>query len=237
MSFPVQTFPNFAALRDYQNNEWIPNGVQHIDGEIGNNVVNGLLTFITQSPLNYARAAIFSSGGAINTSVPVVLFTTTTPTSLIWGDNIYNEYVFMNMTAAVIPIIGGLVYYDMNGTPHTSIPANTAVNIMKATNDLWVQVGAFGAGGGGGGGGYTAAAPATYVVGTTVGAPTAGSSTWSLAAFANRYVVLVIARSIFVDQSNAGDGGPWMQKSLSSSTLTINNYTFQTGDILSYILL
>lgn len=236
MAGPNTTFPNFNSLETYFNNEWIPNGVQHIDGQIGNNGVNGLLTFIRQSPLNYAKAAIFSSGGAINTSIPVVLFMTTTPSSLIWGDNIYNEYVFMNMTSAAIPVIGGFVYYDMDGAPHTSIPANTAVNIMKAANDLWVQVGAFGAGGGGGSG-YTPAAPATYVVGTTAGAPTAGSSTWTNAAFANRYVQLVIARSIFVDQSNAGDGGPWTQKTLSASTLVINNYTFQTGDILSYILL
>ena len=46
-----QTFPNFADLLAYINSEWITNGNQEITGVIGNNVVNGLLTFITQSPL------------------------------------------------------------------------------------------------------------------------------------------------------------------------------------------
>jgi hypothetical protein len=237
MAFPVLTFPNFAALETYINTEWIPNGNQDITGEIGNNVENGLLTFIKQSSLNWAKASVVSGGGAVSPTAPVNIYTTTTPSSLTWTDNIYHEYIFINMTAAAIPITSPLVYYDMNGTPHSTIPANTSVNIVKATNDLWVATSIISGSGGGGGGGTSQKAPNTYKVGTTPGAPTAGANFWTNAAFANSYVVITLNRSVTFDLIDVGEGAPYVSKTLSSTTVDINNYTWNTGDILTYILI
>lgn len=234
MPFPVLTFPNFNALQTYINTDWIPNGNQDITGEIGNNVENGLLTFIRQSPLNYAKAAIVSGGGVIVVAAPVTVFMTITPTSISWGDNIYNEFIFANMTSNDIPLTGSFVYYDLSGNPQTSIPANTSVDIFKAVNDLWVGVAISGTSTG-----RAQKQPQTYIVGTTPDAPTAGQTTWTLPAFENSWVVLVIARSVIVDMTDAGDGGPYITKSLGSDTLTIFNWGtgWNTGDILSYILI
>ena len=232
MPYPTQTFPNFAALMAYINQYIITNGLGLIEGVEHNNVENGLLTFIEQSPLNWATAEIVSSGGNVVAPAPVTVFLTTTPTGLTWNDNIYNEYVFINMTSNNIPLSNSMVYYNTSGQAVNYIPANSSVDIFKASNDLWVQ-------------GYVSGTstgtaqkqPMTYVVGSTPNAPTAGTNTWQLPTFANSWVILVIARSIFVDMTNAGDGGPYITKALASDTLTINNYTFQTGDILSYILI
>lgn len=79
--------------------------------------------------------------------------------------------------------------------------------------------------------------PMTYVVGTTPGAPTAGTSIWNLAAFGDSWVVLIIGRSTFVDMSNVGDGSAYITKTFGAASFTINNYVWQTGDILSYILI
>jgi len=89
--------------------------------------------------------------------------------------------------------------------------------------------------GGGGGGGSEQKAPATFIVGTTINAPTVGSSTWTLPAFEDSYVVLVIGQPLPV--SNPGDGSWYTTKSLSSDTLQLNNKLFETGDILTYVLI
>lgn len=139
MPYPVQTFPDFASLLAYMNNEWVTNGNGDIDAVIGNNVVNGLLTFIEQSPLNYQAALVTAAGGAITASRPITVFITTTPTSLQWGNNIYNQFVFINTTNAPIPLGGGQKYYDINLTAQSSIPAKTVLSIVKATNGLWIS--------------------------------------------------------------------------------------------------
>lgn len=233
MPLPTQTFPDFASLMAYINNYIIPNGLGLIIGEEHNNVENGLLTFISKSPLNWAKADVSSSGGAVAVSAPVTVFITNTPSSITWGDNIYNEFVFINMTGGIINFGNSLVYYNLNGDPIDSMPANSVLNIVKASNNLWVER----SGGSSGGGGSTQKQPNTYVVGTTAGAPTAGTNTWTLSSFGNSWVVLILGRSIFVDMTDAGDGGLYITKPLASQTLTINNYMWNTGDILSYILI
>lgn len=72
----------------------------------------------------------------------------------------------------------------------------------------------------------------SFLVGTTTGAPTNGASTWTSAIFANVYPVLVI-NGIIAHMSDMGDGSPYISKaSAASTTVTINNYVFQTGDII-----
>jgi hypothetical protein len=234
MPLPDVTFPNFPALLAYINANIKPNGNEEIIGQIHNNVENGLLTFIEQSPLNWQKADVVNSAAAYIAQRPVVVFDGTAPVSLTWTDNIYNEYVFVNMTASAIPLLGLLVYYDTQSNPISSIPANSAVNIFKASNDLWVGF----TYGGGGGGGSTQKPPLSYVVGVTAGAPTAGTTTWQVSNFANSYVALFVG-NILVDMSDAGDGSPYITKTLSSDTLTINNYGtgWNNGDKLSYILI
>lgn len=77
--------------------------------------------------------------------------------------------------------------------------------------------------------------PLSFLVGSTAGAPTAGTDTWTLPAFENRYVVLFLGGQI-VNQSDMGDGAPYITKTLADNFLTINNYVWQDGDILLYEL-
>ena len=203
MSYPTETFPNFAALLTYINNTIITNGAEEISGADMNNVVNGLLTFIQQSPLNYQRAQLISTGGIVITSRPVSVVMTLTPTSLAWVDNIYNQQVIINTTNGVIQLANGFSYYDNTLTNQTSIPANTALTIVKAANNSWIQSNIGGSGGG------NSKPPISGVVGGT-GLPQAGETTYTDSRIANLgasndgFVSFTLAGSIYVNQgSNA----------------------------------
>lgn len=137
MPLPSQTFPNFSALATYINSLWVPNGVEEITGEIGNNVVNGLLTFIQQSPLNWQLTDVIANTGNVTIQRPVNVFTAT-PLSISFGDNIYNEYVFINTTPNPISI-SGLTYRDINLSPQNIIAAKQTLVIFKSKNGLWIQ--------------------------------------------------------------------------------------------------
>ena len=139
MPYPSQTFNTFDDLLAYINALWITNGNQEITGLIGNNVVNGLLTFIRESPLNYQRAKVSSTAILYAATQPVNIFTVTPPISVSFGDNIYNEYTFVNATGHDIPLLAGMSYYDVNLNQITYIPSNQIVNISKAQNGLWIQ--------------------------------------------------------------------------------------------------
>ncbi len=140
MPFPTQSFPDFISLMNYIDTYIIPNGIELIDGEEMNNVTNGLLAFIEQSPLNYQKALVINTTGVANVTQPINVFITNTPSSLQWVDNIYNQYVFVNTTNTPISIGGGLKYYDINLNPKTTIPAKTIVSIAKASNNLWISI-------------------------------------------------------------------------------------------------
>ena len=204
------------------------NGLEEITGPIHNTVENGLVQYIKKAAKNYFKAAIVSSGGAVTLSANVTIITTATPSSLTWGDNFLNEWTIVNMTANAIPLLGGLVYYAPTGNAVSNIAANSAITIYKATNDLWVS---------NGGGGGIQKQPKTFIVGTTTDAPTAGLNTWALDDFKNSWVVLILSRSIIIDMTDVGDGSAYITKAINSDTLTINNYTWNTDDILTYILI
>lgn len=136
MAFPTNTFATFDDLMNYINQFIIPNGLQEIDGDEHNSVENGLLTFIRQSPLNWQTARIESTGGILSAVRPVTVFMSAVPTSFTWGDNIYNQYVFINTTLGDIPT--STTYYDINLTATNIIPAKSIVNVSKASNGLWI---------------------------------------------------------------------------------------------------
>lgn len=228
-------FPDIDAVQAYVDTNIIANGAEYITGPINNKALNGCIEFIRKSPLNWAKASVENVGGDIVLSddyLGVVVFSTAIPDSLSFGDNIYNEYVFINMTSGPIQLDTPSGYYNLAGQFISVIPANTAINLFKAANDIWVQGNNTGSGGG-----STQKQPKTYIVGSTVGAPVAGTSVWQLGAFLNSYVVLVMARSIIVDMTDVGDGGAYIDKPLASDTLTIVNWIWNDGDILSYILI
>lgn len=228
-------YSNIAQLIGAINAEIIANGQEEITGPILNEILIGLTQFIEQSPLNWDKVQVESGGGDIvitDDYVGTVVFITTAPDSLSFGDNVYNEYVLINMTGTAIPLDTPSVYYKPDGTTVSAIPANSAVALLKAANDLWIQWNVSS-----GGGGSTQKQPLSFKVGTTVGAPVAGTSTWVNAAFENSYVVLTVNYGP-VNQSDMGDGSPYSTKpSLPSTTVNIGNHTWQTGDIVSYILI
>ena len=78
--------------------------------------------------------------------------------------------------------------------------------------------------------------PKSFLVGTTSGAPVAGTTTWVLPAFTDSYVVLFL-NGVIVDMEDLGDGSPFITKVLASDTLTIGNFIWGAGDKLSYILI
>lgn len=139
MSYPTQTFNTFDDLLGYINTHWITNGNQEITGVIGNNVVNGELSFIRKSPLNWQKCQISSTGGVVVAMRPVVVIYGITPTSISWTDNIYNEYILINTTSNDIPIGGGLGYYDINAGFKTTLLSGSIIDIFKADNNLWFQ--------------------------------------------------------------------------------------------------
>lgn len=229
-------FPNIDALENYVDTNIIANGVEAITGPINNTALNGCIEFIRKSPLNWGKAQLEMIGGDVVLSdnyLGVVVFSSVTPDSLSFGDNIYNEYVFVNMTASAIPLAGSQVYYNLLGQAIDNIPANTAISISKATNDLWVQSNNMGTSSG-----IAQKQPRTFIVGTTPGAPTAGTNTWTLAAFENSYVTMTINRNN-ADLIDTGDGSPYITKDLDSDTLTVGNYTggWVLGDILTITLI
>jgi hypothetical protein len=237
MPYPSMTFTTIAQWENYLNTNIVTNGAEEITGLIGNNAYNGAVTFIKQSPLNWSKADIYSLGGDIdlqNIFLGVAVFITTTPDSLSFGDNFYNQYVFINMTAASIPLGTPSGYVTASGTTINVIPANSVVILMKAENDIWIQINSSS-----GGGGSVQKEPKTYIVGTDTGAPTALSSIWALPAFVNSYVVLFVNGGK-ANQKDGGQGNPYITKaSLASDTITIGNYTggWQNGDVLDYILI
>ena len=138
MPYPVQSFATFNDLLVYINNNWVTNDNGDIDAIVGNNVVNGLLTFITQSPLNYQKAAVSASTGAVVVGRPATIFTAT-PSALSWGDNIYNQLVFINTTGNAIPLLSGFYYRDINLAAAYSIPRKTVLVLYKTNNNEWVM--------------------------------------------------------------------------------------------------
>jgi hypothetical protein len=233
----MPTFPTIDALEAYVDQYIIANGNEEITGPINNDALNGCIEFIRKSPLNWNKATLISSGGIVAITdqyTAVVVFMTVTPTSLTWTDNIYHEYVFINLTASAIPLAGLLVYYTPLATSSNEIPANSVVNVFKASNDLWVQ----GNNLPGGGTGSAQKQPFSFRVGVTANAPTAGTDTWTLPAFLNSWVLLTVNRTP-IDLSDMGDGSPYVTKTLASDTLTINNYGagWNDGDVLTYTLI
>lgn len=139
MPFPTQTFNTIAEWIAWIDTNIIPNGNQEIVGNDGNITERAAAKFIERSPLNWDKADVVNSSSAYTAQKAVVVFTGVSPASLTWTDNIYNEYLFINMTGFSIPVLSPLVYYGLSGAPKTVIPANSSVNIFKAENDLWVQ--------------------------------------------------------------------------------------------------
>lgn len=224
MPLPIITFANFDDLETYINTFIIPNAMELIDGDEHNAVENGLLEFIRQSPLNWEKAKLESAGGAINASRPVNVFMTTTPTSLTWGDNIYNEYVFINTTLSAIPTL--ITYYDVALQPVTSIPARSVVNLVKASNDLWIT--------GGSGSGGSGSAPLPPLIGIVDGGgaddPVSGISTYQN----NKFIGLGSTNSgriqIFIDDTSMTNFGINQNMIFDNVTGTIDlNYNFSNN--------
>ena len=89
---------------------------------------------------------------------------------------------------------------------------------------------------GGGGGGSTQKQPHTYVVGATAGAPTAGTNSWTLAAFEDSWIKIELnGQPVPVDDPL--NGSYYTSKVLGSDTMSITNYLFQDGDVITYTLI
>lgn len=139
MSYPQQDIP-LNQLKAYIDTYIVPNGQGLILGIEHNNVENALLKYIIQSPLNWSKSQIVSTSGVFSITKPVTVFYGLVPSSVSWGDNIYNEFVIVNATNFPISLASGTFYYDINLQQKTSIPAKTSLTLCKAESNLWFQV-------------------------------------------------------------------------------------------------
>lgn len=138
MPLPTQTFNTIAEWENWVNTNIIPNGNEEITGDDGNITENAAVKFIKRSPLNWEKAQIIQTSGTSYATRPIIVFISNTPSEFTFGDNIYNEYVFINTLYDNIPLASGIAYVDINLSPVDNIPAKSIVNICKANNDLWI---------------------------------------------------------------------------------------------------
>jgi hypothetical protein len=138
---PNQTFSTIQQLINYINTVFVTNGANGITGAEGNNILNGITTFLQSYLVNNSLVTIYNTnpGTVYMLQTPMTLFTTV-PTSIQWPNNVQNEYYIINATSQNIPIAAGYSYIDQYGTVQTTIPYRTAIHIAKATNGSWVQV-------------------------------------------------------------------------------------------------
>lgn len=140
MPLPNQTFTTIQQLINYINTVFITNGNNGITGEQGNNILNGLTSFIKNYTINNSLAAILSAnGGVVVLPKPVTIFTGN-PDSIQWADDVQNEYYIVNATGFDIPLTTGFSYTDQFGTAQIVIPARVSIHIAKAINNSWVQI-------------------------------------------------------------------------------------------------
>ena len=152
MPLPNQTFSTIQQLINYINTIFITNGANGITGAEGNNILNGITTFLQNYLVNNSLVTIYNTnpGTVYMLQTPMTLFTTV-PISIQWPGNVQNEYYIINATSQNIPIAAGYSYTDKYGTVQTNIPARTSIHISKATNQSWVQVNNLSGSGSGGG--------------------------------------------------------------------------------------
>lgn len=146
MPYPVLVIP-FDQYLTYVNNNWVTNGQGDITGVIGNNVVNALYQYVYKAPFNSQLVTVVSQSSPYTAINGITRFSGTAPASLAFGDNVWNEWQFINATSSPIPFTSGLGYFDINNSFRTSIPARSTIRIGKATNSQWVQTGGDAAGG------------------------------------------------------------------------------------------
>lgn len=139
MPLPSQTFSTIQALINYINTYFVTNGNNDITGEEGNNILNGLTSFIQSYTMNNSLAAISSSTGPVTAAKPITIFTSV-PTAFGWPDNVQHEYYFVNATGFDIPLADGYSYIDPYQTTQIVLPLRTAIHIAKATNGNWIQI-------------------------------------------------------------------------------------------------
>jgi hypothetical protein len=227
MPYPNQTFNTFAELLIYINNEIVTNGNEEIDAVKVNNVVNGLLTFVEQSPLNWQKAQIVSTGGNVTPLRPIVVIAGTAPTSIQWNDNIYNQYIFINTTSSSIPIGNSQYYYNIDLVAQTSIPSKSIVNIVKAFNNTWIIASTLSSGG------SVVQEPLCYVVGGGGGAPVNGQDTWQnngligLGVSNNNRISITLGGNVMY---NYGAIASFTLDNVVGSITLLNGNTFVTGD-------
>lgn len=74
-----------------------------------------------------------------------------------------------------------------------------------------------------------------YIIGTTSGAPTAGSATFAKTEFADASVLVLIGK---VPQSQIDDGsGSYYTKVLASDTVTLTGMTWETGTLVQFMVI
>lgn len=143
MSYPQQDIP-YSSFLNYANTEVVTNGEGDITGAIMNNILNALYTYITQAPLNGDKVALVSQNTAYTATTAITFFTGGVPSSVTFGTNRYNEWVFINTTNSNIPFSTGLGYFDINFSFNSFIPAKSILRIAQAVNGQWVLTGLYG---------------------------------------------------------------------------------------------
>ncbi len=132
----------------------------------------------------------------------------------------------MSLTTGIFDMLTRLITILNDNHIPTYVPTNDVITAYD-TSALC---------GGGGGGDLVQKEPKTYVVGATAGAPTAATNSWTLPAFEDSWIVIFLNGQP-VPVSDPLNGSYYTTKVLGSTTISITNYVWQAGDVLTYITL
>jgi len=137
---PSVTFNNIDDLISYIDNHIKTNGNSEITGEVANNAISSLGTFLKKNPRNWNKADIVTQTNFTYTTTSdhqIIIFSGNATGSLIFNDNAENEWLFINLTSSGISLGNNLTYSDLTGQIKNSIPSNSVVGITKGIDNLW----------------------------------------------------------------------------------------------------
>jgi len=142
-TYPSIIFNTIGEWETYINQYIIPNGNNEITGDEHNNVENGAVKFVRQSPRNWNRATVIGTAGnyTATSAQCILVFKPTATGSVTLTDNIYNEWTIVNITSSDKALVGAInIFVTPSGVLSNYCPANGVLNLVKGNDNKWYQV-------------------------------------------------------------------------------------------------
>lgn len=144
------TFNNITELEDYVDQVIINNHNNEITGPQMNDILNGVIKFIKQSPRNFNKAYRTSTAQSFVATDDqcVLVFDSGATGSIQLCDTRWNEWVIFNRSGSQKQLVGSITAYrTLSGLQKNYISDGETVNIAKASNNFWYEISPKGGGG------------------------------------------------------------------------------------------